>query len=188
MLIWSHNRCTGSLSLYSLKWNCTKLGGLVVIFLSLQFHLFLALAESFYYWNFINITLKLKQPFVLLCLKQGSVCEVLRPKTLSKIIPNLYLRLEAEGWIQCPLKSRLCYLLKIWFGFSIKQTSYALKCFCRLSRLCFRSVIKCYELIYKSTVFPCSLFFLKPIELLIFAGSSAAVALSLSFFYYISRV
>lgn len=128
------------------KWHCTKQGGLVVIFLSLRFHLFLPLAECFYYWNLLNITLKLKQPFVFLCLKQGSVSEVLRPKTLSKIVLNLCLRLEAEGWIQCPLKARL---LKIQFGFFTKQS---LKGFCSLSRLCFRSVIKCCELIYKSTV------------------------------------
>lgn len=136
------------------KWHCTKQGGFVVIFLSLQFHPFLALAECLYYWNLLNTALELKQPFVLLCLKQGSVSEVLSPKTLSKITPNLYLRLEAEGWIQCPLKSRLCYLLKIRFGFLAKQTSCALKGCCRLSRLYFRSVIKCCELIYKSTSFP----------------------------------
>lgn len=42
--------------------------------------------------------------------------------------------------------------------------------------------------LFTSPLFSFSLFFLSPIELLIFAGSSAAVALSLSFFYYISRV
>lgn len=128
--MWSHNRCTGILSLCSLKcigkWHRTKQGGFVVIFLSLQFHPFLALAECFYYWNLLNIALKLKQPFVLLCLKQGSDSEVLSPKTLSKITPNLYLCLEAEGWIQWPWKSRLCYLLKIRFGFPTKQTPCAL--------------------------------------------------------------
>lgn len=40
---------------------------------------------------------EVKAAIVLLCLKQGSISEVLSPKTLSEITLNLYLCLEAEG-------------------------------------------------------------------------------------------
>lgn len=139
------------------KWHCTKRGRFVVIFLSFWFHPFLTLAECFCYWNLLNIALKLKQPFVLLCLKQGSISEVLSPKTLSEITLNLYLCLEAEGWILFEIQAMLFIKNLVQISWKI---SCALKGCCRLSRLYFRSVMKCCELIYKSTYFPILFFFL----------------------------
>lgn len=61
------------------KWHCTKQRGCGDISVAAVSS---ALAGCFYYWNLLSITLKIKQPFVLLCLKQDSVFEVFETKDI----------------------------------------------------------------------------------------------------------